>query len=115
MPENEIDHKKLAKEIEDFKTSKKAANLYWGFIIVMPILMTGFNPISYVISLILILLSFSMKTRKIAYFLAVIPIPIYAFFIGGFVGALIGLVPAVIMALICAANYAHYLEVKRIA
>jgi len=114
LEQKDLERKKLAKEIEDYKTGQKAANLYWAFVILIPLMFIGFNSIAYIAIAILLVLSIHIKTRRIAYFLLTVPIPIYAFFIGGWVGFLAGFVPAILVGMFCAANYVHHKESKRL-
>lgn len=115
MEAEEIERKKLAKAIDDHKEGRKAANVYWGILLAVPILTLGFSSLAFIAVVILILLSIHIKTRKLVYVLVTISIPIFGLVIGGWIGALVGLGPAIIIALLCAANYAHYTETKSIA
>lgn len=114
LEQGDLERRKLAKEIEDYKSSKKMANIYWGAVVFIPLMFIGFNTISYSAIAILIVLSFHMRTRRIAYLLLTVSIPIYAFFVGGWIGLLVGLVPGFIVATLCAANYMHHQESQRL-
>lgn len=107
MGNENIEHRRMAMAQEEHKKSEKASNLYWGALLVIPFMTIGLNGIAAILSLTLFLLSISFKIRKVLYFaLILLPFP-YSFILGGFPGLIGGLVLAVIIAVVCSANYQH--------
>lgn len=114
MNEEDVSRKKMAKEIDDFKQSRKAAKWYWVFLVLEPLMFIGFNTASYIVIGVLLVLSIHIKTRVVAYILLTVPIIIYAFYLGGWVGMLAGFVPAFLFGGACIENYEHHKKVKEL-
>ncbi|EGQ21125.1 MULTISPECIES: hypothetical protein [Sporosarcina] len=114
MSEQDLEYKKMAKAQQDYKDSEKASNLYWGMLIVMPLILIGANEATFLVILALFILSVPMIFRKVMYFALSLSPFVFFSLNYGWVGLAVAIIPASIGALASAANYKFVCEKKEL-